>query len=439
MPTLDDIWNSSGDAALAGNGKPSLDEIWNAPQQDQGTFLHPVKPTGTGWTAAGQRIMQYPGLIAGKVADAFMSGPKLMGDVAAGRVDPISREGVERATDVAVNFSPSAPQRAGITTAVNSAKDVAPTREALFDEADRLYGQLRKQDVPLRKEVVEDFSNQVREVLNERGFYKEDQPATFRALERLKNPVGEHSTAKEVYAARTSLNNAIRDNPGKSEAAAAEAAMQHLDSYLSNVPGFAETAARARGNFRAASQSARIGAASERGELNAGTAYTGGNLDNALRQRIKALYLNDKVPKTPEEAELMKAIAMGSPVGNVARLFSRLGPKHPLTGWGSAIAADFGGGSGLATLSLGIGALAQRISERTTTGKIQQLDELIRRNSPLGQQPAPGRVPITSGSLAFPPGRVVRPPVAAAAVVPAVGSALAQPDDALAQPDDALQ
>src|SRR5712672_3492188 len=34
-----------------------------AQQPSQGDFLHPVKPTGTGWGAVGERVMQYPGLI----------------------------------------------------------------------------------------------------------------------------------------------------------------------------------------------------------------------------------------------------------------------------------------------------------------------------------------------------------------------------------------
>jgi hypothetical protein len=199
-------------------------------------------------------------------------------------------------------------------------------------------------------------------------------------------------------------------------------AMEHLDEYLSNVPEFSKTAKGARGDYRAAKQDERVGEAQERGILNAGTSGSGANLDNAQRQRIKALYLNKKVPKTPEEEALMKEIATGGNVENIARLFSKLGPKHPLTGWGSAIAADVGGGSGLATLSLGVGAIAQHIAERGTAGKIGNLSETIRRNSPLYRSQAPQGPVAPRVSYAPPAGMV---PLAAGA-----GSALA-PDDAL--------
>jgi hypothetical protein len=420
MPTLDELWNSSGSTT---GGKPdaSLDDLWDkskAQPPNKGTFLHPVKPTEPGWGSVGERIMQYPGLIAGKVADALKSGPQLMGDVAAGRVDPTSREGVGRAFDVAATFSPAAPQRGGVLAAGKAVARPPPSRSELFDEADKLYFDLRQSSVPLAKADVDTFSSRVRQTLNDRGFYHEDQPQTFRALERLKNPVGDNSSAKEVYAARTSLNNAVRDNPGKSESAAAAVAMEELDGFLSQIPGFAETAAKARGNYRGASQSQRVDSAVERGTLNAGTSGTGANLDNALRQRIKALLIDKRVQKTPEEAALMKEISTGGTGGNIARLFSKLGPQHPLTGWGSAIAADFSGGHGLATISLGAGALAQHIAERSTSGKIQRLDEMIRRNTPLGRTP-------------LQPQKVVRPPMAGSALAPAAGSALAQPEDAL--------
>jgi hypothetical protein len=418
MPTLDEIWNSSGGTAPLGKPDASMDEIWQNSAKPGGgsNQQRGVWDQLTGQT--GPRYQLWPERFVRGIAGAAMEGPKLMGDVAEGRVDPTSREGVGSAVDVAATFSPLAPMRAGVMIAAKAARGGAPAREALFDDAEHAYEELRDANVPLAKHVVEDLSSKAKEMLNKRAFYKEDQQATWRALNRLKNPVGEHSTSNEVYAARTSLNNVIRDNPGKSEATAAKLAMQHLDDYLSNVPGFAETAQRARGNYRAGMQSERVGKATERGELNAATSRTGGVLDQKLKDRFKALYLDEKVPKTPEQAALMKEIVYGGNINKIANLFAKLGPTH-LSGWGTAAAADLHGGSGLATLSLALGAFAQRISERATTGKIQQLDELIRRDSPLG------------GGGRTPPQTVVHPPTASGALGPAAGSALAQPDDAL--------
>jgi hypothetical protein len=376
------------------------------------------------------RIATWPGRIAGTVGEALMEGPKMMGQAYRGEIDPMSPETIGRSLDVATTFSPAAPAAGTAKMIARSAipaKVAAPTREELFEAAGEGYKNLKAQNVPLQKDVVEGLSKDLSESLNNEQFYKEDQPRTFRAIERLKNPVGENSSAAEVYAARTALNHVIADFPTGSEGAAARMAMQRIDEYLSNVPGFSETAQAARGNYRAAKQSERVGEAEERGRLNAATSGSGANVANALRQRIKAILVNPKVQKTPEEAQLMEAIAKGDRIENIARLFSKLGPSHPLSGWGSAIGADLAGGSGLATATLGIGAIAQWIAERGPAQKIGKLDELIRQTSPLGREraaAAPPPVP-RSPAAAPPSGSFVMP--AATLMLPGAGSVLAQP------------
>lgn len=413
-PELDAIWNQK---AAGSTLDPELDAVWNKPT-DKGTFLHPIKPEGTGLGAVGQRIMQYPGLIAGKIVDALKEGPQLMGDVATGKVDPISREGVERATDVAATFSPGAPMRAGVKTAAKAA--ALPEKEEVLQAANAGYKDLREMNVPLKKEAVQEFADKIKPDLTERAFYKEDQPRSFRALERLKNPETGESSSNEVYAVRTSLNNVIKDHPGTSDAAAASMLIDHLDDYLSNVPEFSKTAKEARGNYRAGKSVERVDEALERGRLNAATSGSGANLVNNLRQSVKRIYLNKKIPKTPEEAALMKGIAEGTTAGNLARLFSKLGPSHPLSGWGSAIAADLKGRSGAGAASMALGALAQHIAERSTSRQIGKLRDSILRNSPLGQQMA------KNASLP----KVVRPPLVGAITIPSA--------DALKSPSDPL-
>lgn len=374
----------------------------------------------------GERIQLWPERLARSIGSSAVDAATLPRDVMQGKLAPMSPEGIARATNFATMASPAVPMGAGIRAAAKAIPGAAaPTREELHEAATGGYKELKELNAPLRKDVVEDLSNSIREKLNEDSFYAEDQPRTFRALERLKNPVGEDSTAAEVYAARSSLNHVLTDKSlHPSDAAAATIAIEHLDDYLSNIPGFAETAQKARGNYRAAKQSERVTEAQERGQLNAATSGSGANLDNTMRQRIKALLINKKIPKTPEEEALMNEVARGGKLTNIARLLSKLGPKHPITGWGSALAADVGGGSGAATATLAIGALAQYIAERGTGGAISRLDEAIRRNSPLG-----------GGPPAMRPGRVMTPPAGGAALaVPAV-DALAPSQDSLSPSD----
>lgn len=375
----------------------------------------------------GERYQLWPERLARSLGSSVVDAATLPRDVMQGKVAPMSDEGIARATNFATLASPAAPMRAGIQTAAKSISGAAPAREELLEAAGSGYRELKDLNVPLRKDVVESLSDTIRKNLNDESFYAEDQPRTFRALERLKRPVGEDSTAAEVYAARTSLNHVLTDKAlHPSDAKAAQIAIEHLDDYLSNVPGFAETAQKARGNYRAAKQSERVTEAQDRGQLNAATSGSGANLDNAMRQRIKALLVNKKIPKTPEEEALMREVAQGGKLTNIARLLSKLGPKHPITGWGSALAADVGGGSGAATATLALGALAQYIAERGTGGAIRRLDEAIRRNSPLG-----------GGSPSTQPGRVITPPARGATLAAPMVDAL-NPPDALSQPGDAL-
>jgi hypothetical protein len=294
----------------------------------------------------------------------------------------------------------------------------APTREELAVASGQDYEQLRNMNVTLPRHGVERLADTIVAELRNDGFYQ--QPATYSALRRLSNPVGASPNATEVYSVREELNHVVRDHPhgfpNASDGAAAARAIERIDEYLDNLPGFGDTAQRARGNYRAGMQSERLTEAQRRGELNAASSGSGANLDNATRQRIKALLLNQKIAKTPQEAEMMEAIVRGDTPTNIARLLSKLGPQHPLSGWGSILAGFATGHIGLAEAGMATGAIAQHFAERATARGVERLDETIRRNSPLGGGPLP------------PQG--VPPWVIAAgrgALAPGAGSALAQP------------
>lgn len=265
----------------------------------------------------------------------------------------------------------------------------APALDDIFASSNAHYEKLRSMDVPLRGDVVEGLATSIRTDLEADAFYKEDQPRTFRSIERLMGNE-EGSSSKQVYAVRTALGRVVSDSPGTSEAAAASRSIEKLDDYLSNIPGFAETARAARQDWAAAKTSEMVQEMQKKATRAAEASGSGANLDNATRQQIKSL-LNDKKRAgrlSPEETELAEEIVRGGKIGNLARLLSKLGPKHPLTGWGTAIAADLSGTLGTATGSLGVGAIAQWLAERLTTGKILRLDEMIRGRSALAGQTA---------------------------------------------------
>ena len=115
---------------------------------------------------------------------------------------------------------------------------------------------------------------------------------------------------------------------------------------------------------------------------------SGANLDNTLRQEIDRILNNPKLLRgfSKDEIEQMRKIVKGGAVGNIARLLSKFGPKHPITGWGAAGASALHGDMGLGAAGLAAGTAAQKISEGSTLRKIRELEESVRRRSPLGQQ-----------------------------------------------------
>ncbi len=396
-------------------------------------FDAPSPHSGVDWGGVAGRIASWPGRIAGTVAEGLMAGPKLMGDVMEGRTDPMSKEAIGRSFEAATAATPLAPGAGAarmIAPASKAARVAAPEREELAESWREGFKELKNKNVPLRADVVEDLSNTLRDKLNE-DFHPRYNKDVYDAINDLKNPVGPNSSAKEVYQVRTHLNNIMNDNKGKSNGAAAKVALEHIDDYLSNVPGFAETAKRTRGDYRAGMASDRVTEAAEKARAGAAVSGSGANTANKLRQAIKSLRYNKKGNWTPAEQELMDAIINGGKAENIARLVSKLGPRHPLSGWGTAIAADFAGGGGAATAGLGVGHLAQWFSERAPAKKIEALDEAIRANSPLGRSRAMAGPPPTyrqpygvppTGAAAFP---------AAAALTPGAGSPLGGGLDAL--------
>ena len=87
----------------------------------------------------------------------------------------------------------------------------------------------------------------------------------------------------------------------------------------------------------------------------------------------------------------MDKIIKGGKITNFARWLSKFGPKHPVSGIIPAILTDLKGGLGAATGQLAAGAVGQKLAEHTTGRRIRELQEMVRRRSPLGQQMQAGQ------------------------------------------------
>jgi hypothetical protein len=182
-------------------------------------------------------------------------------------------------------------------------------------------------------------------------------------------------------------------------------AIKALDRYMDNIPqshllaGDAvranKTLKTARANYAAGKTSEKVAQKLKEAELQAGSAHSGSNIDNARRQKLRPLLTSKKQGRglTQEEQELIEASVMGSPVGNALRAGGKaLGGGG---GLGAFVTGGLGGAAfglpGYALPALGYGV--KKAGDIVSRRQAQKIEDAILRRSPLFASGVAGRVP----------------------------------------------
>lgn len=248
--------------------------------------------------------------------------------------------------------------------------------------------------------------------LESRGF--RDRPnreaGTFADVKELENPTatmaraaGAPATVADVDSIRKSLGKTSQevgpDFRPTSNAAAATAAVKHIDNWFDNLKqpdllsGDISKAAPilndARSDYAAAMRADTLEKKIGNAALQAGSSYAGGNINNATRQALRPLAKNDfaKVGgySDAEKSQLAKAI-LGNVAGNTARQVGRLGPDAGLKGIEHVIAAVKTGGL---SVPFSLASLGAKLGgDFATRRNVSKLDEMLRSRSPLAQRTA---------------------------------------------------
>lgn len=283
----------------------------------------------------------------------------------------------------------------------------APSREQLFDAASKGYKAARNLGVRFEPQAVGDLAYKTRGLLMNDGLDTITAKNTHSLLERLTTaadnvPQGVAGSFSDIDNIRKALGRVASgakspDGLVRSDAAAASRAIEAIDEFLAN-PGAAVVAGDAgrlssiakdaRGNFAAASRSARIGRAEDLAELQAATGGSGANIDNALRQRAKDILRNPKELRgwSPQEVAELRRLAVGTPVRNMSRLLGKLAPTGVVSATLSG-GAGFVGGGGVGAVAVPAAGFAfKKLGDVLTARQLNKLDELLRQNSPLARQ-----------------------------------------------------
>lgn len=292
----------------------------------------------------------------------------------------------------------------------------APTVEELGVAAKSAYQHPTVAALELHPSSTAFAAGKITDDLNKSGFRQLNAPQTYGLLQELKTPTGQTAKIADVDAVRKALGKVAGNFANPIEQGAANRAIKGIDDYLSNLKPFdvarGDAAAAvpilqdARANYAAKMRVTRADKAGYRAELNAASAHSGGNINNATRQALKSLLLNDKAMRgfSAEERAMMEKVVKGTATGNVMR---RVGKTLATSGMhgagviaGSIAAALPTHGLSLALPILGAGA--KKLGDLSTARSIRNLDNAIAMRSPLGASlpsAAPSTHPLNAGLL----------------------------------------
>jgi hypothetical protein len=352
-----------------------------------------------------------PGGLSRRVGAAVASGlaSEAAGEATAGtKYEPYARTGAALVGGFPFGRWRSAPQRGA---------SAAPLAEDLYDAGKTAYRQIKDMDVRLATQPVAKLARSIEARLTDDGLTKTNVPETYAVIDRLKQlaraPAGAFVRASDFDAARQEFLQATRNISNQREKVSGWRAIEDLDRYLSSIPaadvikGDAGAASKlfseARGNWAAAKRVEMLGAKLGLGDLNAATAHSGMNRDNAIRQAVKQLIRPDKYGKTlaqkhgfnAREIAAMNDIARGTATINTLRYIGNL--LGGGGGLGALAAGAAGAGLGYETDHpelMGLGLLgygARRTAGAMTERQGQRLFEDVSRRSPAGGGVLPRR------------------------------------------------
>ncbi|SFO74296.1 hypothetical protein SAMN05216330_104455 [Bradyrhizobium sp. Ghvi] len=282
----------------------------------------------------------------------------------------------------------------GVKSAV-SPPPAIPSAEDLKDAATAGYDALRRMNVKLKPAAINNLATAAKQNLMDDGLRDYLAPKTFAVLDELaqRQPASAHVSFADVHGIRRVLGKAAQ-SIDPTEKGAATSVINALDSYLESVPssdvlsGNANVASqvfkKAQANYAASKRSDLLQGKIADAELQASSANSGANLENALRQRVKDILKSQKLRQGFSQDEIlqMQRVVRGTAPANVIRAVGNL----------------LGGGGGLGSLvTAGAGAMAagpagvaapiaggaiKKLGNKMTMAQLEKLDQMIRARAP---------------------------------------------------------
>lgn len=397
-----DIAPRADQSPLLGSG-----QIKNAVEGVTGQFYEPQTTAG-----------KYAGAVA-EMAPAMLGGPESLATKFATRalVPGLASEGAGQATkgtaiEPIARVGGALLGGIGAAKALAPAKIAAPTADALDSAATAAYNHPTVAALELHPSSTAFAAGKITDSLNKKGFRQLTAPQTFGLVQELKTPLGPTAKVADIQSVRTALGKVTGNFANPVEQAAASKAIKGIDDYLANLKPFdvaagdAKKAAsilnEAKGNYAASKRVSRLDDVDYRASLNAASAHSGGNINNATRVALKSILLSDKKRRgfSADEIAQMEKIVKGTFTGNMNRIIGKVlattGMHGAATISGSIAAA--GATHGLSLALPAIGFAGKKLANRSTAKAIAELDRMAAMRSPLGQS-MPAALPSTNPAI----------------------------------------
>lgn len=281
---------------------------------------------------------------------------------------------------------------AGSALAGRNSRAAIPAVEELRAAKDAAYKAVDDAGVMFTPAAVDRINQKVTADLTKMGFSPKLQPGAAVVLDELQGLAGQNVTLTGLDTVRKIAGGAYI--PGnKSNNAAVSRIVDALDSVVQSpraadiLAGDAVTAGQTLTEARALAaqvfKQEKVADAVARAERQAASTGSGGNADNATRQKLRAL-LEKERGWTAGEKEALETAIRGTKAQNAARLVGKLSPSgNGLSMMLNLGAAGATSGATLPLTAMGVGAKA--IADRATGANVKVLDALIRSR---GSMPA---------------------------------------------------
>jgi hypothetical protein len=295
----------------------------------------------------------------------------------------------------------------------------APSTDQLRASANALYDQADQAGVVIAPQAIQRLYNNIGPDVANFGYDANLHPQIGMVLKRIEDSGQGNATLKHLDILRRVARNAGQSPLNPSQGALSGKIVSHIDDFIDNlqpadvVTGDAAKASaalkEARSLWSRMSKSEKIEAALENADTQAGSTYSGGNIDNATRQKLRPMLMRgNKQSKgwtTDEKAMLRRVVKGGGVTQRLLRTAGKLSPEgsglmaqlHLLMGGGGAL-------SGMGPLGFapaGVGFVSKRIADAMTRANVEDLLHTVRRGGQAYQPRAPQRM-LTRASAAVP-------------------------------------